>query len=316
MKPPDITVVIPVYGLPEMTLECIRSVQLGAPPHRIIVVDDASPDGTGEWLRAQAPEVDVVTLEQNVGYGRAVNRGVALATSPVVVILNNDTIVEPGFVAAICAPLFNGPDDLASVAAVVLRPNGATIGAAGLTVDETLASYTRLTGKPPTDAGEIWPPLAGPDGTAAAYRVEAWRRCGGFDERIPAYYEDTDLCLRIHRSGWRTTVAPDAQVRHLGGQTYGRQPRRVMRLAAFGRGYLMRRHRHLLRGTGAAAMVQEAVIGTLSSARHRSLLPLTGRIAGWRAATPLPPSERRPPMITGVIARLRYRRWHDRAHRN
>jgi len=316
MNPPDITVVIPMYGLADMTLACIRSVQEGAPPHRIIVVDDASPDGAGVWMRTQAPELDVVTLERNVGYGRAVNRGVAIATSPVVVILNNDTIVEPGFLAAICAPLFNGPDDLASVAAVVLRPNGATIDAAGMTFDQTLASYTRLTGKPPTDATEMWPPLAGPDGTAAAYRVQAWRRCGGFDERIPAYYEDTDLCLRMHRSGWRTTVAPDAQVRHLGGQTYGRQPRRVMRLAAFGRGYIMRRHRHLLPGTGVAALATEALIGTLASARRRSIVPLTGRIAGWRAATPLPTSHRQPPMITGILAGLRYRWGHDRAHRN
>jgi len=296
-----------MYGLAEMTLACIRSVQAGAPLHRLIVVDDASPGDAGAWLRAQAPEVEVLTLPENLGFGRAVNRGVALATSPVVVILNNDTVVEPGFLAAISAPLLDGPADLGSVVAVVLRDDRITIDAVGTTFDRRLRAYPRLAGQPVTEAADPWPPLAGAGGCVAAYRLNAWRQCGGFDERIPAYHEDTDLCLRIHRGGWRTTVAPDARLRHLGSRTYGRQPKRVMALSAFGRGYLLRRHRHLLPGSGISAIAQEAVMSAFACVRRRSPLPLTERLAGWRSATPLPRTDARPPMMTGALAGLYYR---------
>ena len=310
-----VTVVIPMHGLAPMTLDCIRSVQAGAPPHRMIVVDDASPDDAGGWLRERAPEVEVLTLPRNVGYGRAVNQGVALATTPVVVVLNNDTMVEPGFLEAITAPLIHGPETHGSVNAVVLRADGHAIESAGIAFDQSLAPYSRLAGHRPADADGFWPPLVGPGGAAAAYRRTAWRQCRGFDERIPAYYEDVDLCLRLHGAGWTTTVATGARVRHLGGRTYGTQPRRVTYLAAYGRGYTLHRHRHLLRGTGAAAIGLEAIVALLASARRRSTLPARGRIAGWRAATPLPAPGRRPPMIVGVLAGLRHRWWHRRAQR-
>ena len=126
------------------------------------------------------------------------------------------------------------------------------IDSAGLAADVTLGGFPRLQGLDVAQAGSPQPLLAGPAGTAAAYRRAAWEQVGGLDEGIFAYMEDFDLGLRLRSAGWDAVVAADAVGVHLGSATHGHRSAWQRRHGGFGRGYMLRRY-GLLRGEDGAA---------------------------------------------------------------
>ena len=267
-------VVIPTWNGAALLARCLRA--LADEPARVIVVDNASDDGTGALLAEEFPGVTVVTLGENAGFGRAVNAGVAAGDGEAVVLVNNDVIVEPGFVAAIVAPLADPA--VGMVAGKTLLPDGSGIDAFGIALDRGLAAYNR--GRWGT-AGER---LAMPSGGAAAYRRAAYEAAGGFDPALFAYGEDVDLGLRLRAAGWTAAAAPAARGVHLGGATAGVDSPLQRRLGGFARGFLLRRWGVLASAAAPRALLVEALVVAWGLARHRTLVPLTARLAGWRAA--------------------------------
>jgi GT2 family glycosyltransferase len=280
---PAIDVVIPVFGRYELTASCLRHLAAQTVRHRVIVVDDGSPDDTVGRLRAEWPDVTVVVVGANRGYTHAVNRGVEAGQGDVVVLLNNDVELHADCLECLTAPFADSPR-LGSAAAAVLQPGGALIDSAGVTVDATLAAFARLQGRPAGDAAAREPILAGPEGTTGAYRRAAWLQAGGLDERIRAYMEIVDLALRLRSAGWSSAVVPAAVGIHLGSQTYGRRTSDQRRLAGFSRGYLLRRYGVLRRIVAPRALFTEVVVVAGDAWIHRDLAALQGRLAGWRAA--------------------------------
>jgi hypothetical protein len=240
------------------------------------------------------PEVRLVELAENVGFGRAVNAAAAAGEGEAIVLVNSDLFVEPGFVEAVVAPLEADPR-AGMVAALSLIPGGERVDGFGIELDVALAAYNRLRLRPP---GEHPGVLAGPSGGAAAYRRSAFDAAGGFDPALFAYGEDVDLALRLRAAGWRAAAAPGARGIHLGGASFGVGSPLQRRLGGFARGFLLRRYGVLRsRGAGRAMLIDALVIGW-GLARFRTLVPLTARIAGWRAAGP-----RALPLADGAIDR-------------
>jgi N-acetylglucosaminyl-diphospho-decaprenol L-rhamnosyltransferase len=272
-------VVIPTWNAAELLGRCLRALAEDPSPKRTVVVDNGSADATLALLRDEFPDVVVVALERNVGFGRAVNAGVRAGDGEAVVLLNNDVLVEPGFVTAITQALEDPRAGM--VAGLTLIPGDGTVDAFGIELDRGLAAYNRgRHGAPGGPMGR----LAMPSGGAAAYRRTAWEAIGGFDEALFAYGEDVDLGLRLRAAGWTAAEAPGARGVHLGGASVGVDSPFQRELAAFARGFLLGRwasgdRRALLR----AIVVDAAVIGW-GLVRHRTVVPLTGRVRGWRAA--------------------------------
>ena len=129
-------------------------------------------------------------------------------------LLNNDVDARPDFLEQLVAPLAEDPQ-LGSVAALMLQPGERLIDSAGLAADATLAGFPRLQGLDVGEARRERPMLAGPAGTAAAYRRSAWEQVGGLDEAIFAYMED---------SIWRCACAAPAGA-VAGDGRRGRAPR-------------------------------------------------------------------------------------------
>ena len=282
-----IDVVVPAHDNYELTSDCLAHLARQTVDHRVIVVDDGSTDGTPRRLREHWPLASVLELEANDGYTRAVNRGVAAGSGEYVVLLNNDVQVREDFLAAILAPL-QADARVGAVASVMLRPGEQTIDSVGVAADVTLAGFARLQGRPAAEADAQRPLLAGPEGTAGAYRRSAWEHAGGFDETIQAYMEVLDLALRLHTAGWLSTVAPGAVGVHLGSSTYGPRSAAQRRLAGFSRAYLLRRY-GVLRGRAAArALLTEAVVVAADAFLCRDLQAAAGRAQGWRAAAGRP----------------------------
>jgi N-acetylglucosaminyl-diphospho-decaprenol L-rhamnosyltransferase len=290
-----VDVVIVAYGRYELTNSCLRHLAGQTFSHRTILVDNGSTDDTAARVRAEWPEVHLERFEENRGFAEACNRGVSTGTGEAVVLLNNDVDVHPDFIARLVAPL-EAEATVGSVAALMLQPGEELIDSAGLAADVTLAGFPRLQGLPAWQGEREDPVLAGPAGTAAAYRRSAWDQVGGLDEAIFAYMEDFDLALRLRCAGWRSVLASDAVGVHLGSATHGHRSAWQRRHGGFGRGYMLRRY-GLLRGrTAARTLATEAAVVLADIAISRDLAALRGRMSGWRAGQPaprlaLPPSD-------------------------
>ena len=235
-------VVIPTLNACGLLAEAVASIEAQTLPVETIVVDNASTDGTLEMLASRFPKVAVVQNTENLGFGRAVNRGAAEAgDADVIVLVNNDAVCAPDFVAELLAPF---ADDSVGMTAGVLLQGGAPelIDSAGIELDTTLGSWDYLWNQPVSALAEAHDPV-GPCGGAAAYRLPAFRELGGFDETLFAYWEDVDLALRFREAGWRCVLAPGARAVHKHGQTLGAASPAARRLEAFGRGYVLAKYR-------------------------------------------------------------------------
>jgi N-acetylglucosaminyl-diphospho-decaprenol L-rhamnosyltransferase len=291
--PPRIDVVIVAYNRYELTDSCLRHLAAQTIDHDVILVDNGSTDDTRARVQAEWPAVRLESFEGNRGFAEACNRGVAVGKSEVVVLLNNDVDCRGDFLERLVAPLAADPQ-VGAVAALMLQPGERLIDSAGLAADVTLGGFPRLQGLDVGRAREQQPVLAGPAGTAAAYRRSAWEQVDGLDEAIFAYMEDFDLALRLRSAGWRAVVAADAVGLHLGSATHGHRSAWQRRHGGFGRGYMLRRY-GLLRGAGAPrTLATEAVVVLGDLAISHDLAALRGRLAGWRAGSRAPRLSRPP----------------------
>ena len=176
-------------------------------------------------------------FDENRGFAEACNRGVAAGSGEIVVLLNNDVDCHPDFLERLVAPLATDPR-VGSVAALMLQPGERLIDSAGLASDMTLGAFPRLQGLGVDRARAERPLLAGPAGTAAAYRRSAWEQVGGLDETMFAYMEDFDLALRLRSAGWK-----HGSRRGRRGRAPGlRHPRAPLRLATAPRRLRTRLH--------------------------------------------------------------------------
>jgi N-acetylglucosaminyl-diphospho-decaprenol L-rhamnosyltransferase len=284
---PTIDIVIVAYGRYELTHSCLRHLSAQRPEHRVIVVDNGSTDDSASRVAAEWPDVHLERFAENRGFAEACNRGVAAGTGEVVVLLNNDVDVHPDFLERLLTPLEEDAG-VGSVAALMLQPGEQLIDSAGLAADVTLAGFPRLQGLQAWQAEREDPVLAGPAGTAAAYRRTAWEEVGELDEAIFAYMEDFDLALRLRSAGWRSVLASDAVGVHLGSATHGHRSAWQRQHGGFGRGYMLRRY-GLLRGrTAMRTIATEASVVLADIAISRDLAALRGRLSGWRAGSPAP----------------------------
>jgi GT2 family glycosyltransferase len=283
------TVVIPTFNARGLLAETLEHLQAQKVDHDVVVVDNASSDGTRDLLRERFPGVRVVELEENLGFGRAINQGLDVVETEVAVLLNNDVLCPPDFLDRLLQPFTRG--EIAMVAGVLLqhdRPD--TVDSAGIELDTTLRSWDMLwNGRAAALDGA--PEPVGPCGGAGAYRMDALREAGGFDEAFFAYWEDVDLALRLRLAGHRCVRAADARALHKHGQTLGAASPRQRRLEAFGRGYVLARYRVAQRGPlmrlKIAALDWPVLLVHLVVRRETG--PLRERRRGMRAGAARPP---------------------------
>ena len=182
------------------------------------VIDNASTDATAAVVSAHPVDARLITVERNLGFAGAAEIAVREATTPFVVVLNQDACPEPGWLAALLAPL-TAPDAhrIAAVTSKVLFTADGRLNNTGVIVGRDGYGRDRGFGQP--DDGRFAEPedVFAFSGTAAALRVVAARDVGSFDPSFFLYYEDTDLSWRLQLGGWRVRYAPDAVVRHVHG---------------------------------------------------------------------------------------------------
>ncbi|HTC70268.1 MAG TPA: glycosyltransferase family 2 protein [Acidothermaceae bacterium] len=180
------------------------------------VIDNASTDASAAVAAGHPIGARVVTLERNVGFAGAAELAVREATTPFVVVLNQDACPSPGWLAALLAPL-TAPEShrVGAVTSKVLFERDGRINNTGVIVRRDGYGRDRGFGEPDDGRFVEAEDVFAFSGTAAAIRVLAARDAGSFDPSFFLYYEDTDLSWRLQLAGWRVRYAPDAIVHHV-----------------------------------------------------------------------------------------------------
>ncbi|HEY4927753.1 MAG TPA: glycosyltransferase [Acidimicrobiales bacterium] len=215
-----VSVVVPVRNRVDLTQLCLESV-LALPaerPWEVVVVDDASTDGTPQYLTRLAavhPGLRVVSTEQRLGFSAAVNRGAGVSRGRVLVVLNNDTVPATGWIDTLVGHL----DDPA--VGIVVPATGRT--PKSCRVPAAIATLADLAAGVPGPAEEpVLRPLAMAPLFCAAIDRQFFDELGGLDEGYGiGLFEDDDLSRRVLEAGRLLVCATDAFVHHLGEGTFG-----------------------------------------------------------------------------------------------
>ena len=206
---PAVTVVIPTWNRADLLHDCLTAIDQD-PPDEVIVVDNASYDGTADMVDTYHPHVTYLRNDTNEGFAPACNRGAREAAGDVVIFLNNDTLPKPGWWQTMAELVtadrpvvgchLTYPDGTTQHAGVVITKPGGTLVAVNVTEPRPSRQVHAVTG------------------ACMAVNADTFAATGGFDEGFRNGYEDVDLCLRL--AGAYYTA--DAEVVHLESQTAGR----------------------------------------------------------------------------------------------
>lgn len=216
------TVIIPNYNGIKFIENCIKSLEKEtSTSYHICVVDNGSQDGSREWIEQNCPQAQVIALGENTGFCGAVNAGIAAAKTPYVILLNNDTEVEFGFVKALENALEKEKKSFSVSAKMVDLYNKEVLDGAGDLYCALGWAFALGKGKSVKDnytkAAEIFSACGG----AVIYRKEILDKIGFFDDNHFAYLEDCDLGYRAQIFGYRNYYTPDAVVYHAGSGVSG-----------------------------------------------------------------------------------------------
>jgi GT2 family glycosyltransferase len=192
------------------------------PGSEIIVVDNGSNDGSAHWIAANYPEVRVLPLPQNLGFGGGSNAGFREARNDVVVLLNSDMRVEPDFLAPLLAG-FTDETVFSVSCQIFLGDPAKRREETGLTEGWWQDGMLRVGHREDSAVNRIFPCFYGGGGSCAFDRRK-FLELGGFDELLaPFYLEDTDLGFMAWKRGWKVLYEPASVVHHEHRGTIGRR---------------------------------------------------------------------------------------------
>lgn len=186
----------------------------------VILVDNASTDGTSEFVRARFPQVRVVALAANRGFAGGNNAGVREARGRFVAFLNNDTVADRGWLRALRGGVDPDRRVLLTTSRIVYMHDPAVVDSAGDGLFRSGGAFKRHHGEP-ADLASGSEEVFGVCGGACLVSRAVFDELGGFDEDFFFSHEDVDLSYRARLRGYRCRYVADAVVRHHGGATSG-----------------------------------------------------------------------------------------------
>ena len=224
----EITVVIPNYNGMKYLPECMTSLcerQEDAPEYEVLIIDNASADESveyleKEWCRKSGVRVSLIPMSENTGFCHAVNLGIRKAQSPYVILLNNDTKVEPGFLRGLYDAIREDERIFSVSAKMLMWDKPELIDDAGDRYCVLGWAYSRGKGRP-ADKYEKNVSVFSACGGAAIYRRSVFEEIGYFDENHFAYLEDLDIGYRARIYGYENRYEPAAAVLHYGSASTG-----------------------------------------------------------------------------------------------
>ena len=295
----DVSILIVTYRCRDAVKDCLSSIPDGAGrlSHEVVVVDNASGDGTADMIRHDHPGVVLIALEENTGFAAGVNRAADTARGEFLLLLNPDTVVHPGAIEELVAfaranprhGIYGGrtvnPDG-------TLHP-GSCWGAPSLW---SLSCFATMLSTASRGSRLFDPESLGRWQRDSVREVDVvtgclllaprhvWRELGGFDPTFFMYGEDVDLALRAKKAGYRPVITPDAVVTHEIGVSSASRPEKFL-LVLRAKVTVMKKHWSPARATVGRALLLAGVgaRAVAGSFQRRSAGPAPGaRGTTWR----------------------------------
>ncbi|MBC7246533.1 MAG: glycosyltransferase family 2 protein [Actinobacteria bacterium] len=194
--------------------ECLDSIlNQGGGEHEIIVVDDASTDGSVEMVRARYPQVTLLVNDGNRGLPHSLNRGARASSGAWVAFLNNDVVLGEGWLESMLAAVDTWSDAVLFGSHLLFYSDRRVINSTGGMMN--LAGYAWDRDIYEREGGRVSSPyIFFPCGAAMLAKREFLEEAGPFDEKLRAYYEDVELGWRAHLLGYRAVYVPRARAYH------------------------------------------------------------------------------------------------------
>jgi GT2 family glycosyltransferase len=269
-----LSIIIVNWNTRDITLNCLRSIgeNVAGLGYEVIVVDNASTDGSRQAISKEYPAVTLIANETNVGFGRANNQAMRVAHGRYLLLLNSDTVIIDDSIQRLVECLEGHPETGVAACKLLfedreLQCSCYRFPSMRIAILEELALYKFL---PRRRQGEIlltgyWPHDRERDvdwvsGAVMLLRREVFEETGGFDETIFMYGEDMEWCMRIADIGWAIKFVPDCEIVHLSHKSadlmYGEKRialchQRFFEIYQRRSGYLASKTMMLLKATGA-----------------------------------------------------------------
>ncbi len=216
------TVIIVNWNGGELLSECLRRLQLQTyKPARVLVVDNASTDGSIAATGMPAGSIELLQMDVNLGFAAANNRALALCDTEFVALLNPDAFPEPDWLERLVAAAHANPEVAAFGSRQLCHDNPEILDGAGDTYHISGLAWRERYGMRQQSQDLISREIFSPSAAAALYRRQALLDAGGFDEDFFCYLEDVDLGFRLRLSGYRALYVPVAVVQHVGSASTG-----------------------------------------------------------------------------------------------
>lgn len=233
-----VSILIPAYNRLDLTSQCLETVTLYADPtitSEIIVIDDASTDGTADFIRKRYPDIKLVRNARRQSFGASINAAAALATGRYLCLLNNDTLALPNWLGPMVQAAAADPA-IGVVGNRQLWPRIDKINHAGMAFDQNCSPVHVHVGQP----RDFPPALIAREFqilTAACWVTPkaVFDDLGGFDLQFRNGFEDVDFCLRVRQRNLKVWYVGESVIYHYGQSTAGRMANDVENARRFHR---------------------------------------------------------------------------------
>ena len=230
-----LSIIIISFNTRDILRDCLLSIRSAVIQcsYEIIVVDNNSVDGSVDMIREEFPEVSVIANEHNNFFAKANNQGSAIAQGEYLLLLNSDTLVEPGNIEKLVDFLDHAGEKVVCAGPKVLNPDR-TLQSAGYalpSVSERLSMVWHLNRILPKQLARKLLPTGMPglyngnhrsgwvSGCCMLVRKDVYLSVGGLNEELEFYGEEPEFGYRLNKLGYETWVVPGAEITHLGGQS-------------------------------------------------------------------------------------------------
>lgn len=219
-----VAVVIPNWNGMDSIGACLDALAEQTEKHHVIVVENASTDGSLELLQTKYPHAELVINSENLGFAGGVNSGIRQAIEQgfeYVALLNNDALVDKKWLKHLVKELDNNKHT-GIATSKILNSDGSKLDSTGDYFTVWGLPYPRGRGETDVDKYDQQTEIFAASGGASLYRTDMLKEIGLFDEDFFAYYEDVDISFRAQLAGWKVSFVPEAVAYHQIGGTSGK----------------------------------------------------------------------------------------------
>lgn len=221
----DVSVIIVNYNGGAYLRRCLHALsQQTKPPVSVILVDNASNDGSCDGLETEFPDVRLLRQSTNLGFAAANNLAAKLADNTTwLALLNPDAFPEADWLERLMETAQRHPDVAAFGSQALLADHPDLIDGIGDVYHISGLAWRREHNRPASKVAKTMREIFSPCAAAALYRSDRFREVGGFDEAYFCYFEDVDLGFRLRLAGYACLYVPEARVLHQGSASTGRR---------------------------------------------------------------------------------------------